>query len=110
MEIILNFTTYAFSNKVIGKFWENTNYYWCSQIIQTQFDNPIVVPAGVERILVTVSKFKILYDPTVAEIVAGTTVDTGESLYYGCGTQRTTTAKPCIPVRKFFINVIQNAR
>jgi hypothetical protein len=32
-----------------------------------------------------------LYDPTVAEIlVAGTTVDTGESLYYGCGTQRTT--------------------
>jgi hypothetical protein len=50
------------------------------QIIQTQFDNPIVVPAGVERILVTVSKFKNLYDPTVAEIlVAGTTVDTGES-------------------------------
>jgi hypothetical protein len=41
-------------------------------------------PAGVERIL-TVSKFKNLYDPTVAEIlVAGTTVDTGESLYYGC--------------------------
>jgi hypothetical protein len=49
---------------------------------QTQFDNPIVVPAGVERILVTVSKFKNLY-PTVAEIlVAGTTVDTGESLYW----------------------------
>jgi hypothetical protein len=59
MEIIRIYH-YAFSNKVIGNwFWENTNYYWCSKIIQTQFDNPIVVPAGVERILVTVSKFKI---------------------------------------------------
>jgi hypothetical protein len=82
------------------------------QIIQTQFDNPIVVPAGVERILVTVSKFKNLYDPTVAEIlVAGTTVDTGESLYYGCGTQRTTVLLLAVPVpnANFFINVTGEA-
>jgi hypothetical protein len=49
--------------------------------------------AGVERIL-TVSKFKNLYDPTVAEIlVAGTTVDTGESLYYGCVNTTVSTLK-----------------
>jgi hypothetical protein len=77
------------------------------QIIQTQFDNPIV-PAGVERILVTVSKFKNLYDPTVAEIVAGTTVDTGESLYYGCGTQRTILQNPLF--QTLFHQAIQNAR
>jgi hypothetical protein len=58
-----------------------------------------LLPAGVERILVTVSKFKNLYDPTVAEIlVAGTTVDTGESLYYGCGTQRTTVSTKALAV------------
>jgi hypothetical protein len=68
------------------------------QIIQTQFDNPIVVAAGVERILVTVSKFKNLYDPTVEILVAGTTVDTGESLYYGCGTQRTTVSTKALAV------------
>lgn len=80
------------------------------QIIQTQFDNPIVVPAGVERILVSVSKYKDIYDPTVAEVlVAGTTVDTGESLYYGCGTQNTTVSTKALPIpvpnANFFINV-----
>jgi hypothetical protein len=81
-----------------GSFGKTPIITGAPQIIQTQFDNPIVVPAGVERI-VTVSKFKNLYDPTVAEIlVAGTTVDTGESLYYGCGTQRTTVSTKALAV------------
>ena len=84
------------------------------QIIQTRFDNPIVVPAGVERILVSVSKYKNIYDPTVATVlVAGTLVDTGESLYYGCGTQRTTVSTKALPVpvpnANFFINVTGEA-
>jgi hypothetical protein len=39
-----------------GSFGKTPIITGAPQIIQTQFDNPIL-PAGVERILVTVSKF-----------------------------------------------------
>lgn len=80
------------------------------QIVQAEFDTPIVVPAGTDRILVNVSKFKDNYDSTFAEvIVAGTVADTGESLYYGCGTRYTTVSTKDLPVPvpnvNFFITV-----
>ncbi|RZJ54935.1 MAG: T9SS type B sorting domain-containing protein [Flavobacterium sp.] len=56
------------------------------QIVQAEFDAPIIVPAGIDKILVTVSKFKDFYDPASAEIlIAGTELDKGESIYSGCG-------------------------
>ncbi|WP_125718709.1 T9SS type B sorting domain-containing protein [Flavobacterium ustbae] len=56
------------------------------QIVQAEFDAPIIVPAGIERILVTVSKMKDIYDTASAEIlIAGTELDKGESIYSGCG-------------------------
>ena len=80
------------------------------EIVQAEFDMPIVVPAGIERIWVIVSKSKDYYDPTFAEVlVAGTELDTGESLYSGCDTQyRTVSTKNLgIPVPKanFFITL-----
>lgn len=84
------------------------------QIVQAEFEIPIVVPAGIDRILVTISKSKDNYNPTFAEVlVAGTTEDKGESLYYGCSTQYTTvsTKNLAIPVpnANFFITVTGDA-
>ncbi|PJJ09502.1 gliding motility-associated-like protein [Flavobacterium sp. 1] len=84
------------------------------QIVQAEFETPIVVPAGIDRILVTISKSKDIYNPTFAEVlVAGTEVDKGESLYYGCSTRYTTvsTKNLAIPVpnANFFITVTGDA-
>ncbi len=63
------------------------------EIVQADFDEPIVVPAGVDRILVSVSKNKDYYNPASAEItVAGTDNDTGDSWYTGCDVAYTWTA------------------
>lgn len=80
------------------------------EIVQAEFDMPIIVPAGIDRILVTVSKSKDFYDPTIAEVlVAGTVTDNGEPLYSGCGTQyRTVSTKDLanpVPNANFFITV-----
>lgn len=84
------------------------------QIVQAEFDTPIVVPAGTDRILVSVSKYKDIYNSTFAEVlVAGTEVDKGESMYYGCSTQYTTvsTKNLAIPVpnANFFITLTGDA-
>lgn len=84
------------------------------QIVQAEFDTPIVVPAGTDRILVSVSKYKDIYNSTFAEVlVAGTEVDKGESMYYGCSTRYTTvsTKNLAIPVpnANFFITLTGDA-
>lgn len=55
------------------------------EIVQEDFKEPIVVPAGTKRILVTVHKKEDFYNPASAQVfVAGTEKDTGESWYTGC--------------------------
>lgn len=83
------------------------------QIIQTDFEVPIVVPAGTHRILVTVDKNHDYYNPASSQIViAGTMEDTGESWYSGCnGVYRLTptTGLPIpVPNANFYINVTGN--
>lgn len=80
------------------------------QIVQFNFSKPFVVPAGVERILVTVVKSVDFYNPNSAEvIIAGTANDTGDSWYKGCRKyyEYTSTTKIEVPVpnANFYINV-----
>lgn len=84
------------------------------QIIQVDFDKPIVIPAGVESIMVAVQKIKDVYDTNPGEIfIAGTKDDIGESLYYGCDpyiplTSTTNLSVP-VPDANFFITVTGEA-
>jgi gliding motility-associated-like protein len=80
------------------------------QIVDIDFVEPVVVPAGVERILVTVSKVEDFYNPESAEvIIAGTQEDRDQSWYFGCRTYYnytpTTEMDPPVPDANFFINV-----
>ncbi|OGS69928.1 MAG: hypothetical protein A3F91_05760 [Flavobacteria bacterium RIFCSPLOWO2_12_FULL_35_11] len=80
------------------------------QIIQFDFSEPFVVPAGVERILVEVGKIVDFYNPNSAEvIIAGTEEDTGISWYKGCGKYYTHTSTKDldipVPDANFYINV-----
>ncbi|MGM1057249.1 MAG: T9SS type B sorting domain-containing protein [Bacteroidota bacterium] len=55
------------------------------QIIKFDLEEPIVVPAGVERIMIVIGKTADSYNPNSAEvIIAGTQEDRGESYYIGC--------------------------
>ncbi len=54
-----------------------------SQIINIEFETPITVPAGVERILVEVKK-GVSYGSALA-FIAGTENDNDDSWYKGCG-------------------------
>ena len=80
------------------------------EIIHVAFDEPIVVPAGVKRILVSVSKFAEGYNPASAQVfIAGTEEDTGTSWYKGCEdtfifTPTTDLTTP-VPNANFYINV-----
>lgn len=80
------------------------------EIIQVDFEEPIIVPAGVDRILVTVKKIEDFYNPESAEVlIAGTEKDTGISWYEGCEenyslTPTTNLTRP-VPKANFFINV-----
>ncbi|WP_343329098.1 PKD domain-containing protein [Polaribacter staleyi] len=80
------------------------------QIVQFDFSKPFVVPAGVERILVTVGKSVDFYNPNSAEvIIAGTAEDTGDSWYKGCrkyySYTSTTDLDSPVPNANFYINV-----
>lgn len=86
-----------------------------SQIIEVIFDNPVVVPAGVERILVEVHK-GIVYGDGVA-FIAGTTQDNDVSWQRGCthvvggtnyGNTYVSTADFGHPDANFYINVTGN--
>jgi gliding motility-associated-like protein len=110
------FLTTPYHTKVLGtgSLGKTPIINGASQIVQAEFDTPIVVPAGTDRILVSVSKFKDIYNSTFAEVlVAGTVADKGESLYFGCSTQYTTvsTKDLLIPVpnANFFITLTGDA-
>lgn len=81
-----------------------------SQILQFDFDEPIIVPAGIKRIMVTVHKQKEVYNPKSGEVfIAGTMQDNGESWYLGCDLNhplaRTTDLTIPVPNANFYINV-----
>ncbi|WP_225969321.1 T9SS type B sorting domain-containing protein [Dokdonia sp. PRO95] len=83
------------------------------EIIETDFDRPIIVPAGTERILVTVSKTDDFYNEESGEVfIAGTEQDTGVSWYWGCDDNGyiTPTTDLITPVddANFYINVTGN--
>ncbi|CAI2768242.1 conserved protein of unknown function precursor containing a type B C-terminal secretion signal [Flavobacterium collinsii] len=80
------------------------------EIVQIDFDEPIVVPAGTQRILVTVNKYKEVYNTSSSEVfIAGTEHDTGESWYLGCDKEHalspTTDLTIPVPNANFYINV-----
>jgi gliding motility-associated-like protein len=80
------------------------------EIIQLDFEESVIVPAGTERILVAVEKYEDFYNPESAVvIIAGTEEDTGVSWYYGCdenyGLTPTTELTNPVPDANFFINV-----
>ncbi len=55
------------------------------QIIKFNLETPVVVPAGVKKILITIGKSPESYNPNSAEvIIAGTAEDTGSSWFKGC--------------------------
>ncbi|TGV00241.1 T9SS type B sorting domain-containing protein [Flavivirga rizhaonensis] len=80
------------------------------EIVRVDFDEPIIVPAGVDRILVTVKKIEDFYNPESAEVfIAGTLEDTGVSWYEGCDenyslTPTTDLVNP-VSNANFYINV-----
>jgi len=79
------------------------------QIIQIDFNTPVVIPAGVERILVEVRKSEDFYNPNSAEVfIAGTEEDNDFSWYKGCGGLyiHTSTNDLNVPNANFYINVI----
>src|SRR6218665_1654461 len=80
------------------------------QILKVDFDEPIIVPAGVSQILVSVQKIEDFYNPDSAELlVAGTEQDKGESWYVGCGTpsdiKSTKELSVPVPNANFFVTV-----
>lgn len=81
-----------------------------SEVINFNLSNPIVVPAGVKRILVTAVKSVDYYNPNSAEvIIARTENDTGASYYKGCrkyySYTNTNDLDTPVPDANFFINV-----
>ncbi|GAA4280799.1 hypothetical protein GCM10022260_12200 [Gaetbulibacter aestuarii] len=84
------------------------------EIVEVNFEEPIVVPAGTDRILVTVHKSVDSYNPESARVVvAGTAEDTGESWYHGCDGNytltKTTELNNPVPNANFYINVTGEA-
>lgn len=80
------------------------------EVIHVDFVEPIIVPAGTDRILVSVKKTVDIYNPESPEVfIAGTEEDTGVSWYEGCDdnyslTPTTEMTNP-VPDANFYINV-----
>ena len=90
-----------------------------SQIIQVDFNTPIVIPAGVEKILVEVQKGSnpLLGGGSTAAFIAGSTQDNGVSWFKGCSrspnigyNEYFSTADVGIPNANFYINVTGNVK
>ncbi|MFH4963900.1 T9SS type B sorting domain-containing protein [Gaetbulibacter sp. M235] len=80
------------------------------QVIQIDLTTPIIVPSGVEMILVEIVKFVDFYNPNSAEvIIAGTASDNDFSWYKGCREYYTHTStldlSVPVPNANFYINV-----
>lgn len=55
------------------------------EIVKFDLETPVVVPAGVDKIMISIAKWPESYNPNSAEVnIAGTELDTGESWYKGC--------------------------
>ncbi|MFA9191078.1 T9SS type B sorting domain-containing protein [Flavobacterium sp. FZUC8N2.13] len=88
-----------------------------SQIIQMDFNTPIIIPAGVEKILVEVQKGSnpVLGGGSTAAFIAGSTQDNGISWFKGCSRSPSighneyfSTADAGIPNANFYVNVTGN--
>lgn len=80
------------------------------EILTIEFGAPVVIPAGVERILVTVYKIPHSYSPYSGKVViAGTAEDNDISYFHGCRDYYspipTTELDVPVPDANFFINV-----
>ena len=80
------------------------------EIVQVDFSTPIVIPAGVERILVEVTQGEDIYNPDYTQIlIAGTKQDNDTSWFKGCRELYTYTPTENLstpmPNANFFINV-----
>ncbi|RVT76462.1 T9SS type B sorting domain-containing protein [Flavobacterium sufflavum] len=80
------------------------------EIMQIDFDSPIIVPAGVEKIIVLVGKGRDYTNYTQAKVfVAGTQEDNGDSWYVGCNNNQllkpTTEMNIPVPNANFYITV-----
>lgn len=80
------------------------------EIMQIDTDLPIIVPAGVEKIVVLVSKASDYDNHTVAKVfVAGTEEGIGQSFYQGCNQNQlllpTTDLTIPVPNANFYITV-----
>ncbi|WP_396603240.1 T9SS type B sorting domain-containing protein [Algibacter sp. R77976] len=84
------------------------------EIVQTDFDEPVIIPAGTEKILVAVEKYWGIYEDTSSVVkIAGTQEDNDVSYYYGCDESYslipTTELRNPQPNANFFINVTGEA-
>ena len=80
------------------------------EIVQVDFSTPIVIQAGVERILVEVIQMEDIYNPDYSDvIIAGTEQDDDISWFKGCRELYTYTStenlSEPVPNANFFINV-----
>lgn len=80
------------------------------EIVDINFVNPIVVPVGVERVLVVVNQIEDIYNPDYKEVlIAGTNQDNDISWFKGCREYYTYTSTSDldnpVPNANFFINV-----
>lgn len=84
------------------------------EIVQTDFDEPVIIPAGTEKILVAVEKYWGIYDDASSVVkIAGTQEDNDVSYYYGCDESYSLTPTTDLPNPQpnanFFINVTGEA-
>ena len=80
------------------------------EIMQLDFDSPIIVPAGVEKIIVFFGKGMDYTNYSQAEVfIAGTQEDKGDSWYVGCNGNQllkpTTEMNNPVPNANFYITV-----
>ncbi|MCA0132141.1 T9SS type B sorting domain-containing protein [Winogradskyella alexanderae] len=84
------------------------------EIVQTDFDEPVIIPAGTEQILVAVEKYWGIYEEESSVVrIAGTQEDNDVSYYYGCDESYslipTTDLPNPQPNANFFINITGEA-
>lgn len=80
------------------------------EILEIQFNSPIVIPSEVDRILVTVFQYEDIYNSDFKKVlIAGTAQDNDVSWFKGCGEYydfvTTDNLKNPVPNANFFINV-----
>ena len=85
------------------------------EIVQIDFPLPIVIPSGVQKILVTATQLDDIYNPDYKKVsIAGTAQDNDLSWFKNCNTYgsyvSTDKLNPSYPDANFFINVTGKKR